>query len=1232
MAKIIVRDGKEYFFKDDASEEEINSFFDNQKEIKENKKEVPEPTEDNERGILTDVPYSGLVGVKDAFKETFNLAEGVAQDLKKKMNYGGLTFGKNADNGFVQYHSYEDAVKNNIKMPISGDITKVGDSAFQDLLPEMDTPDTVAGEFTKNIAQFATGWYTGGKLLKPIKAVTKTGKTAKVFATGAVADFQVFGQDTGRFMDVVNTHAPILQNPIFDYLGSEGKDEGFYEARLKNAIEGLIVGGFINSALKGLKSETVMDAVKYLKIRKNASEGKAVDTAKLKEVEESLLRSAEADIVPIGKDSKKRFKESVKREAGVPYKDKKGNLVTDNVQGAKTDQVITKLKEVTSAEQLNAKMVDNFDKYIERIRKGEKGVNWRKIDDNLDFGLSPRAYADGNFGTLALEAMSKIVRSDRKFEKYTDSLVENQALKAGGDIVQTTKMMGNLGDKLEGGLKYMWASQSLQMNLADSLYKMANSIRKNENIYSEQQMKMVTALTMKLLRFDQKVTSNLGRGLRLRSVMKDMNTDLSQDSILQMVKNFDKYDGNFKEFIEGVALMKDKNALIKITDFLFRNNFWNKVNEVWMSSALSNVKTQAVNVISTGINSVVKPIDSFVGSKMTWGLDTQTAKLVKTEGEVAMQTLSGLKLYLDEGLMFAKKAFNDEDSILFAGSTKFDRMTKALGDGKVARTVRIPLRALTAMDELFKQVNYKSKLMAISVREANNQAKALSKTKIVGELPNGTKVSEWDYAVSQRYKAGFDETGLIGIDKEAKRYAQEVTFTKDLTGMLGKIQEAVNEAPILKQVLPFIKTPANLALQAIERTPIGIFGKNWKHFTGASADAVRIAEVRGRTTVGTAILLSGSILAMNGRITGGYSTDKAIRNAQKNEGFQPYSIKIGNTWYEYGRLDPIGMLIGTMADYQSIYAELNEKDRMEVEGLMMRFMMNQMEGEGQSDIGDDEKISNMAVAGYKSMFKNIASKTYLRSLIDIMTAINGEDIDKQGLYWLENKATSFYPNLFSKVTNDPYMRDAQTLVEKFKVKVGLGMQKDVMKTYNFLGEPIMRQGNGALRLFNNLVNPITIAQRKEDKLLQEMIKHDINIPALPKVKLGVDLTKFVDENGKTAYEYWNEQMGNSNLRKNLEKLIKTSAYDNAPSNIIWDKNNKNFGGKKSMVINKVVFERNIQFNKIKFSAKFKSIDNPEVTLGKAFVNRDLIKTIGTTTNKYPKNMKNGIYNFIEGTR
>lgn len=1240
MAKIIVRDGKEYFFKDDDTEETINKFFETQQEIKENPQETKteeatkEVTEDDsDRGILTDVPYSGLVGVNDAGKETLNLAEGIAQSIKKKLGYGGLTFGKNADNGFVQYHSYEDAIKNNIKFPLSGDITKTGDNLFTQSLPEMDTPDTTAGHFTKGISQWLTGYYTGGRLLKPIKATTKSGQLAKVMAKGAIADFQVFGQETGRFADIVNTHAPILQNPLFDYLGSEGKDEGFYEARLKNAVEGLFLGGVVETAFRGFRSETFMDTVKYIKTVHKRLGGEKINSTKLKEIEENLLKSAEEEILPIGKIDRKKLKESIKQEAGLPFKNKKGEIVTDDIQRAKTEKTITKLKEITSAEELNNKLVDNFDKFIEKIRTNKKGVKYQNIDEHFDFGLSPRAYADGNFGIIALEAMTKIIRSEKKFDKMSDALIEKQALKSGGDIIQTTKMLGNLGDKLEGGLKYMWASQSLQMNLADTLYKMANSLRKNDGVYKENDMKMVTAITMKLLRFDEKVTSNLGRGLRLRSVLKDANVDMNQDSILNMVRNFEKFDGNFKDFVEGVALTRDKNALIKTVDFLFKNNMWNKINEVWMSMALSNIKTQAVNVISTGINTMVKPMDSWVGSKLSWGLDTQTRKMVQAEGKVAIQTLAGLKTYLDEALLFAKKAFNDEDSILFAGSTKLDGQTKALGNSSVARAVRIPLRALTGMDELFKQINYKSKLMAIAVREADNLPKKLSKNKIVGTLPNGTKVSEYDYWIAQRYKKGFDESGVIGIDKEAKRYSQEATFTKDLTGVLAKIQEAVQEAPILKQVLPFIKTPANLAIQAIERTPFGIMGKNWKNFTGASKDAVRIAETRGRFAIGSSILVASSILALNGRITGGGHPDKAIRNIQKQEGIQPYSIKIGDSYFEYGRLDPIGMLIGTVADYVEIYNDLNEDDRMKIENNLMAHLLDAMDGDGVDNLGMDEKISNMAVAGYKSIFKNIGSKTYLRSLIEFTTAINGEDVDKRGSWWMQNKASSFWPNIFGKLGNqDPNLREANTLIESFKRKIGLGLEKDLLKTYNYLGEPIKYTGNSALRLFNGLVNPITYGKQKNDFVLQKTIEHEINIPPISKVKGGVDLTKFVNEDGLTAYEYYNNLIAKSPLRKNLTSLMKSKAFIDAPDEIVIDPNNKNFGGKKAMVIDKVKMWRDIEFNKVKYNSQFKSIENDKITIGNAYVNRDLIKTIGTSTNKYPKNLKKGIYDFIETNR
>ena len=81
--------------------------------------------------------------------------------------------------------------------------------------------------------------------------------------------------------------------------------------------------------------------------------------------------------------------------------------------------------------------------------------------------------------------MQRLIRADRKFDKISDSIIEKQALQSGGDILQTTKMMGQLGDKLEGGLKYMWASQAVKQNLTDTLYKMANSLRKNEKTYTK---------------------------------------------------------------------------------------------------------------------------------------------------------------------------------------------------------------------------------------------------------------------------------------------------------------------------------------------------------------------------------------------------------------------------------------------------------------------------------------------------------------------------------------------------------------------------------------------------------------------------------------------------------------------------------------------------------------------------------------------------------------------------
>ena len=153
---------------------------------------------------------------------------------------------------------------------------------------------------------------------------------------------------------------------------------------------------------------------------------------------------------------------------------------------------------------------------MERVQKGERNLNWRDIDESLDLGLSPRAYADTNFGIIALNAMRKVINAEKKFDVMSTEIIQRQATKQGYDIIQTTKMLGQLGNKLEEGLKFMYASQAIQQNLADALYKMSVGLAKGTKEFTENEAKITTALLMRLMRFDDKVASNLGRGLNFK--------------------------------------------------------------------------------------------------------------------------------------------------------------------------------------------------------------------------------------------------------------------------------------------------------------------------------------------------------------------------------------------------------------------------------------------------------------------------------------------------------------------------------------------------------------------------------------------------------------------------------------------------------------------------------------------------------------------------------------------
>ena len=214
------------------------------------------------RSLLGDVGISAVDGVRDAVQSTIGLVEGIGDTLGEKTNIGGFVFGEDAENGIMGYENYETWKSKGREDLLFG---KAGVKDAIELPDFEGDPQTIAGGLTKGISQFLTGWFTGGKVLKGVKYATggykgvspflragTTGQVTKTMAKGAIADFTAFDEETGRLVDMVNQHAPFLNNPLFDYLASD-PDDTFYEARFKNALEGAGIGGTIEAVVRSFR-------------------------------------------------------------------------------------------------------------------------------------------------------------------------------------------------------------------------------------------------------------------------------------------------------------------------------------------------------------------------------------------------------------------------------------------------------------------------------------------------------------------------------------------------------------------------------------------------------------------------------------------------------------------------------------------------------------------------------------------------------------------------------------------------------------------------------------------------------------------------------------------------------------------------------------------------------------------------------------------------------------------
>lgn len=240
---------------------------------------------------------------------------------------------------------------------------------------------------------------------------------------------------------------------------------------------------------------------------------------------------------------------------------------------------------------------------------------------------------------------------------------------------------------------------------------------------------------------------------------------------------------------------------------------------------------------------------------------------------------------------------------------------KALGYYGTAITV--PGRALMTEDEFFKGVLYRMELNTLVTR----RGKAVYREGIAAGM------NETDAAA----KALVEVEGLLAnpprdLDEAAMQFAQKGTFTSELPPALKALQNVFNH-PALKVVVPFFKTPANIGLAVVERTPFAPLSSVWREEVakGGIYRDMALAKV----TLGSGILATFGALAAEGHLTGRGPGRKADREALMRDGWQPYSFKIGDNYYSYAGLEPISALLAIAADYAEYARHEPDADKVD---------------------------------------------------------------------------------------------------------------------------------------------------------------------------------------------------------------------------------------------------------------------------------------------------------------
>ena len=1074
-------------------------------------------------GLITEPDQEDFNYWNKAKALTLSAAQGVVNAVEEQGDFldeniislGGLEFG-DGDGKFT--------FKDLVPSYVTPKKWKEGAYSQKRNLPIFHKPTGAAEQLTEGATRFITGFVGPSKILKGVGlggSIVKTG--LRGMTAGAVTDLTVFDPAEGRLSDMlVEFDSPVLNNAVTQYLATD-EDDTEMEGRLKNVLEGMIIGGPLE-ILFGIKAfkkaKKTQDIAKKEKIYKDAGEAiesikKGKKTKKVKEFifdgNEAINAKEAVKALRVGQKEAKKETESFIKKILNTKSFKNASQVLKTI-----DDVSESFDDVTVEYLQNDVLRNETAEELAKLLSRDKAEVLKAITKDKEFAKQ---------GTVRMLASKQIIQElaltlKEVSEKYLDEF--------GDDVKNWTKEA-----QLEVG--------QLGGVLRDSVVALKDQIRGAA--------RMTQAGRIKVARSEGKV--------------------LDVDEMSNIIK---KFDGNAAAIAKNIKNKKPEEVINAVAKTKYQRTV-EVFNSLYINSLLSGVFTQALNIKSGMYEAFIRPLEIVGGGLARADLRSIRLGFAQYRGMMLSfgDTMKAVSLALRQGDAILDPLQRTQDNLQVVGGKAVRPISGAnLGFEGAAGTIadyigillELPSRLLMTGDELLKQMNYRGRLYTNALDNTMERGLSLYS-------------KEGKDNIKRIFNEGFDKNGHANIkdnpiNEEALQYARVSTYTNTLKGgayldLGSKIQTFLNSAPEFRFLAPFIRTPTNLWRHFEARIPgLGLFTKQNRDLWN-SGDRRARAEVLGRQFLGMAAFMYGFSMATervedeNGnsypKITGNGPSDFRIKKQWLQLGWQPYSIAQKNedgtiTYKQYNRMDPRFFPLGIAADIIENIANLN-----------------------------DQQKEDMFSAGFLTVMKNLTNKTYLRGISDALELLSDPTENKisrfagtvagnyipfaslrrQGIPgFLEPDSTSYETRSFvdEVLKNTPFTDSIDPRVD---ILTGEPIEKNPSSLY------LNPDGIASYSFW--FMGPSLVGRKsdvKTDPVTFEIARLRIPLENPQKIKFKVvDLTKEYRFTGSSAYQYLLENTGKvkidgKNLKEQLADLFKTDTYKKASEGDITFETGKEF--------------------------------------------------------------------------